>query len=258
MLACVLLVVALTAPPGDDVVILTNGDRISGKVMAKGRKILRFQTPNGLLQIPIDKVERLRHPDGKEEVLNAPATPPPAAPKPPPPVKLVLAISGKTFWQAWDPEAAPADPTLRLELRIDDRPAATWIDSMVDKGEIPKAVVNSFSFTPDALKVSAGPGVKTVAPELKPGRIQLGLELPADLAGPRKLRLAYQGNAGSLTAPEWRDLVLTEVTLALQADAPNVFRVEQDRGSMEFSKHHMKNLETFQLALKLDTPSGEP
>jgi hypothetical protein len=118
--------------------------------------------------------------------------------------------------------------------------------------------VNSFSFTPESLKVAAGPGVKAVPPDIRPGRIQLGLDLPADLAGPRKLRLAYQGNAGTLAAPEWRDLVLTEVTLALQADAPNVFRVEQDRGGMEFSKHHMKNVETFQLALKLDTPSGEP
>lgn len=253
---------ALAAPPADDVVILANGDRISGKVLAKGRKILRLQTPYGLLQISIDKIDRLRHPDGTEEVLSTPPspapTPTPPAPKLPPPVKLVLAISGKTFWQAWDAEAAPPDPTLRLELRIDDRPAATWIDSTIDKGEIPKAVVNSFSFTPESLKVAAGPGVKTLVPELKPGRIQLGLDLPGDLVGPRKLRLAYQGNAGSVAVPEWRDLVLTEVTLALQVDAPNVFRVEQDRGGMEFSKRHMKNVETFQLALKLDTPSAEP
>ena len=249
----------LAAPPADDVVILANGDRISGKVMAKGRKILRLQTPYGLLQISIDKIDRVRHPDGTEEVLSTPPpAPTPHAPKLPPPVKLVLAISGKTFWQAWDAEAAPPDPTLRLELRIDDRPAATWIDSTIDKGEIPKAVVNSFSFTPESLKVAAGPGVKTLVPELKPGRIQLGLDLPGDLVGPHKLRLAYQGNAGSVAAPEWRDLVLTEVTLALQVDAPNVFRVEQERGGMEFSKRHMKNVETFQLALKLDTPSAEP
>ena len=258
--ALLVLVLVLVAPPADDVVILTNGDRISGKVLAKGRKTLRLQTPHGPLQIALDKIDRLRHPDGTEEVLNKPPSPPPApvAPKPPPPVKLVLAITGKTFWQAWDAEAAPADPTLRLELRVDDRPAGTWVDSTVDKGEIPKAVVNSFSFTPEALKVAAGPGVKTRAPDIRPGRIQLGLDLPAGLAGPRKLRLAYQANAGSAAAPEWRDLVLTEVTLALQADAPNVFRVEQDRGSMEFSKHRMKNVETFQLALRLDTPSAEP
>ena len=260
MIACALLVLALVAPPADDVVVLTNGDRISGRVLAKGRKTLRLQTPYGLLQIALDKIDRVRHPDGTEEVLSKPPSPSPAAggAKLPPPVKLVLAISGKTFWQAWDAEAAPPDPTLRLELRLDDRPAATWVDSTVDRGEIPKAVVNSFSLTPESLKVAAGPGVKALAPEIRPGRIQLGLDLPADLAGSRKLRLAYQANAGTAAAPEWRDLVLTEVTLALQADAPNVFRVEQDRGGMEFSKHRMKNVETFQLALKLDTPSAEP
>ena len=258
MITAALLVLSLLAPPAEDVVILTNGDRITGKVMAKGRKILRLQTAHGLLQIANDKIDRIRHPDGTEEVFTPPAPPGPPAPKPLPPVKLVLAISGKTFWQAWDAAAAPADPTLRLELRVDDRPAATWIDSTLDNGEIPKAVVNSFSFTPESLKVAAGPGVKLLAPELRPGRIQLGLDLPADLTGPRKLRLAYQANAGSAAAPEWRDLVLTEVTLALQTGAPNVFRVEQDRGGMEFSKRHMKNVETFQLALKLDTPSSEP
>lgn len=260
MISSALLALALLAPVADDVVILTNGDRISGKVVAKGRRTLRLQTPHGLLQIPLDKVERLRHADGSEEVLRATPSPSPSpvAAKPPPPVKLVLAISGKTFWQAWDAEAAPADPTLRLELRVDDRPAATWIDSTVDRGEIPKAVVNSFSFTPDSLKVAAGPGVKALPPDLRPGRIQLALDLPVELAGARKLRLAYQANAGSPAAPEWRDLVLIEVTLVLSADAPNTFRVEQDRGGMEFSKRHMKNVETFQLALKLDTPSPEP
>ena len=261
MTASALLVLALVAPPADDVVILTNGDHISGKVLAKGRKALRLQTPYGLLQITLDKVDRVRHPDGSEEVMSTPPSPPqapPAVKPPPPPVKIVLAISGKTFWQAWDAEAPPADPTLRLELRVDDRPAASWIDSTVDRGEIPKAVVNSFSFTPESLKVAAGPGVKALAPEIRPGRIQLGLDLPRELAGPRKLRLAYQANEGSAAVPEWRDLVLTEVTLVLQADAPNVFRVEQDRGGMEFSKHRMKNVETFQLALKLDTPSAEP
>ena len=260
MIASALLVLALVAPPPDDVVILTNGDRISGKVLGKGRKTLRLQTPYGLLQITLDKVDHVRHPDGTEEVLNKPPSPAPlpVPPKPPPPVQVVLAISGKTFWQAWDAEAAPADPTLRLELRVDDRPAAAWVDATVDQGEIPKAVVNSFSFTPESLKVAAGPGVKVLAPEIQPGRIQLGIDLPAELAGARKLRLAYQANAGSAAVPEWRDLVLTEVTLGLRADAPNVFRIEQDRGSMEFSKHRMKNVETFQLALRLDTPSAEP
>jgi len=34
--------------------------------------------------------------------------------------------------------------------------------------------------------------------------------------------------------------------------------VEQDRGNVEFSKRRMKNVLTFELALKLDTPGAEP
>ena len=258
VIASACLILALLAPPTDTVVFLTNGDRISGKVMARGRRLMRLQTPHGLLQISLDKVDRLRHPDGTEEVIVPPPSPAPPAAKPPPPVRVVVAVTGKTFWQAWDAEAAPPDPTLRLELRVDDRPTATWIDSTVEQGEIKKAVVNSFSFTPESLKVAASPGVKALSPEIRPGRIQLALDLPAELAGPRKLRLAYQANAGSALAPEWRDLALSEVTLVLRTDAPNVFRFEQDRGAMEFAKRHMKNVESFQLSLKLDTSSDEP
>jgi hypothetical protein len=253
-----LLVLALLGAPADDVVILLNGDRISGRIMAKGRKTIRLQTPHGLLVIGLDKIDRLRRADGSEEVVTVP--PPPAAPGPrlPDPVRLQLLITGKTFWQAWDMEASPADPTLRLELRLDDRPVASWLDATVEPGEIPKAVVNSFSFTPEALRVAAGPGVRALPPELQPGRIQLALDLANELQGPRQLRLAYQANAGSPENPDWRDLAVTEAAVTLQAGTPNLFRLEQDRGRMEFSRRKMKNVETFDLALKLDTPAGEP
>lgn len=253
-----LLLVALAGAPADDVVTLQNGDRISGRIVSKGRRTLRLQTPHGLLTIGLDKIDRLRRADGTEEVLSPPkaAAPAPAAtPRPPDPVRLVLLISGKTFWQAWDREAAPSDPTLRLELRIDDRTVATWVDTVVDEGEIKGALVNTFSFTPDSLKVAASPGVKALPPEVRPGRIQLGLELVPDLVGSHKIRLAYQANAGTPAVPEWRDLALLEVPLTLSRDEANAFLVEQERGRMEYTKRRMKNVETFQLALKLDTSS---
>jgi hypothetical protein len=260
VIAGTLLLLALLATAGDDVVTLTNGDRITGKILSKGKRTLRLQTPHGLLTIGLDKIERFRRADGTEEVLKPPPPPPPTLPPPPPPatLKLVFGISGKTFWQAWDQASAPADPTLRLELRIDDVPIAAWVDSKVDEGEIPKAVVNSFSFTPDSLKVTPASGVKGLPPDLRPGRIQLTLDVPAELAGPRALRLAYQGNAGTAATPEWRDLAVAEVTRDLAVEEPNVFRVEQERGKMEYSKRRMKNVETFQIALKLDTPSDAP
>jgi hypothetical protein len=258
LLAATLLLLALLGAGSDDVVTLTNGDRISGQIVSKGRRTLRLRTPHGLLTIGLDKIERLRHADGTEEILKALPTPAPTPPKVPAGLKLAFLVTGKTFWQAWDIEAAPADPTLRLELRVDDRTVVTWLDPKVDEGEIPKAVVNSFSFLPDSLKVSPAHGVKAFPPDVRPGRIQLTLEVPVELAGTRKLRLAYQSNAGMPAAPEWRDLALVEVSLALSSSEPNTFRIEQDRGRMEYSKRRMKNVETFQLALKLDTPNDEP
>jgi len=260
LLLASLLALALLRADGDDVVILTNGDRISGRVASKGRRTLRLQTPHGVLTIGLDKIERVKRADGTEELMKAPPTPSPI-PVPrnlPPPVQLVLSITGKTFWQAWDAEAPPDDPTLRLELRVDDRPVASWLDATVEEGEIPKAVVNSFSFTADALRVAAGPGVKALPPELQTGRIQLALELLHELRGPRQLRLAYQSNAGNAAVPEWRDLVLVEAAVVLQVGVPNAFRLEQGRGRMEFSKRSMKNVNTFELGLKLDTPASEP
>jgi hypothetical protein len=241
------------------VVELKNGDRISGRISTRAKKTVRLQTPHGVLTIALDKIALIRRADGTEEVPGAPK---PAAPLPPPPplpmLRLTFAISGKTFWQAWDQAAAPEDRTLRLELRLDDRTMATWSDPRVDEGEIRGAVVNSFSFTPDALRASGSPGVKVLPPDLRPGRIHLPLEVPKGLAGERKLRLAYQWNAGSLGAPEWRDLVLLESPIALSAAGDNLVRVEQDRGRMEWSRKGMKNVETFRLALVLDTPTPEP
>ncbi len=52
--------------------------------------------------------------------------------------------------------------------------------------------------------------------------------------------------------------MLLEAPLVLSAEAPNTFRIEQERGRMEFSKKRMKSVETFALALKLDTPTPEP
>jgi hypothetical protein len=260
VLLATLLALTLLGAQEEDVVILTNGDRISGRVASKGRRTLRLQTPHGVLTINLDKIERVKRADGTEELMKAPPpTPAPTpAPRSLPPVQLALAITGKTFWQAWDAQSPPDDPTLRLELRIDDRMVASWLDATLEEGEIPKAIVNSFSFTPDALRVAAAPEVKALSPELQAGRIQLVLDLQHELQGPRQLRLAYQSNAGSALAPEWRDLVSVEAAVMLHAGARNAFRVEQGRGRMEFSKRSMKNVNTFELGLKLDTPASEP
>jgi hypothetical protein len=234
-----------------DVLVLVDGDRVTGKIVAQGTRRVRIQTPYGLLIVPLEKIERIRKDDGTEEVLNAPPpSPPPSAP-PPPPMRLVVVITGAVFWQAWDPKAAPEDPSLRLEVRLDEKPVAAYVDGTLDP-DIPGAIVNSFSFTPETLAVVATPHVRLLPPEARPGRILLEIDLPLQAPPPRHLRLAYQANEGSLAEPAWRDLAEASVEVELRPETPVFVKVEQDRGKMEFSKRRMKGVDTFRMVAKVE------
>jgi hypothetical protein len=248
------LLVALAAPAGAELVVLRDGDRVRGKLVVRGTQRLRLQTAYGLLIIPLDKIEKIVRDDGTEEVLGgqdpAVAAPPPTPP-PAPFVKLGVIITGKTFWQAWDPKAGvPKDPSLRLEVRLDEKVVAAFVDTQVDEGEIAGAVVNSFSFTPEAVTAVAGPGARVLLPETRPGRILLEIELSAESAGERKLRLAYQSNDGTKGDPAWRDLATTSLVVTLAAETPLFVKVEQDPGGMEFRKKQMRSVETFRIAAR--------
>ena len=235
-----------------EIVTLHDGERVQGKLVARGTKRIRLQTPYGLLVIPIELVDKIVRDDGTEEVLNAPAPPPAPPTPPPPPARLRLVITGKTFWQAWDPKSGlPLDPSLRFEVRLNDEPVAAFVDAKVDPGEIPGAVVNSFGFTPDATTVALSEGAHLLPSDTKPGRILLEIDLPGRLAGDRKLRLAYQANDGSPTEPVWRDLASTALDVTLRADAPLFVRIEQDPGRMEFSKKQMRYVDTFHLTARV-------
>ena len=239
-----------------DVVVLVNGDRVTGRVIGKITRRVRVQTPYGTLVIPADKVERIRRDDGNEEVLNVPPAPDPTpAPPPPPPTALVLVVSGHTFWQAWDPKVAPADPSLRLEVRLDDRVIASYTDVNLDPEDLPKAVVNSFVFSPERLFVSAAAGITVAPPELVSGEIRLPLTLPAELAGRRELRLAYQVNDAGSAAAQWRDVVLAAGEVALAPGGATRVRVQQDRGTMEYTRRRMRSVETFRATLLGDSPA---
>ncbi|MET0553855.1 MAG: hypothetical protein ABW221_12505, partial [Vicinamibacteria bacterium] len=90
--------VLLSATAGADVVFLTNGDRISGKVVTAGRKSYVLQTPYGRLNVPRIRIWKVEKPDGSEEVLNSPdAAAIPTA-------RLIVVVMGSQFWQAWDPK----------------------------------------------------------------------------------------------------------------------------------------------------------
>lgn len=244
LLAVAALAVVAAPPLRAEVVILVNGDRVTGKVVGKITRRVRVQTPYGVLVIPADKVERIRRDDGHEEVLNAPPAPPPLPPPPPPPVSLAVVVTGATFWQAWDPRAAPEDPSLRLEVRVDGRPVAAYTDANLDPDDLPRAVVNSFVFAPERLLVSAAAGVEAPPPVRAAGEIRLPLVLPPDLAGRRRLVLAYQVNDGPSAAPSWRDAVIAEGEVILEPGETRV-RLRQDRGTMEYTRRRMRNVETF-------------
>jgi hypothetical protein len=234
-----------------DVLHLRDGDRITGRILGETSRSIRIETPYGRLVVPRRVIERIEREGKPEEVLVAPVpdAPPPARPAARR-VRLVLVVLGKTFWQAWEPKEPPADPSLRLEVSIDEEPAASFVDGTQDPKEIPKAIVNSFSFAPADIAITAAPGVEVAPPEVRPGRIVLKMDLPAARAGDRKVRVAYQGNTGTAADPEWRDLAEGSLTVALSTAAPTFIQLRQDPGHMEFSgfpKRRMKRVETFVL-----------
>ncbi len=251
------LLLALASAAAADVLTLANGDRVSGHVLSVSPRRVRIQTRYGPLVVPHDEVVRIEYDDGRVEVVAAPPPPPAALPPPPPapePARLQLAVSGDSFWQAWDPKEAPADPSLRLDLHLDDAPLASYTDSALDPEDLPKAIVNSFVFSPKALGVRAGPGV-VVAPPLVAGKqIGLALTIPAEAAGEHELRLAYQRNEGSAGEPTWRNLVTAAVRIAVVPGETVRLRLEQSRGAMEYAHHRMQKVETFNVVL---SPAGE-
>jgi hypothetical protein len=243
----------LLAAPGvrADVVVLGNGDRVSGRVVGRITRRVRVQTPYGVLVIPVDKVERILRDDGREDVLTHPPAPTPAPTPPPPlPARLVAVVSGHSFWQAWDPKAAPEDPSLRLEVRLDERVVASYTDVNLDPEDLPKAVVNSFVFSPERLFLSAAGEATVSPPEPGSGEISLPITVPAGLAGPRRLRLAYQVNDAGSAAPVWRDVVVAASDIVLTPGLATRVRVQQDRGTMEYTRRRMRGVETFRAMLE--------
>jgi hypothetical protein len=254
-----------TGTAADDVVVLVNGDRVSGKVTGAVARRVRLQTPYGVLVIPAEKVERIVRDDGTEQVLHEPA-PAPARPASVQPATLVLLVTGASFWYAWDPKAAPEDPSLRLELRLDDRVVATYTDVNLDPEDLPRAVVNSFVFSPERLFVSGAEGVTVGPPDLAAGReVRLELRVPQPLAaGERRLRLAYQLNDAGSSAPRWRDVVVAGAQVVLAPGAQTRLKVLQDRGTMDYVKRllrglgQMRGVEGFRAGLSLEPePSAQ-
>jgi len=258
-LSAVIALVLVAAYASADMVVLTNGDRVTGKVVGSVAKRVRLQTPYGVLVIPAEKVDRIERDDGTEQVLRpAPAPTPTPAPTP---LGLLLVVSGASFWHAWDPKAAPEDPSLRLEIRVDDSVVASYTDVNLDPEDLPKAIVNSFVFSPERLFVSSGEGVSAASPSLVESEIRLEIRLPPKFTGLRQLRIAYQLNDAGSAAPRWRDVVVADLALTLEAGEQVNVRVQQDRGTMEYGRKglralgQMRGVETFRATLEAQPAS---
>jgi hypothetical protein len=243
--------VLVAAPLQADTVHLVGGDRITGKVTASGKKAKRVTTAYGRLLIPTDKIDKVVYDDGREESF----LPPPAPLLVPEHLRVQFAMTGDSFWQAWEPKSAPADPTLRLLILLDGEPVAAYVDAQLDS-DIAKAVVNTFAFDPGQTVRTTWAEARALPPEAKPGLVRFDLELPLRHAGTHRIGLVYQSNAGNKERPDWRDLMKSELeAVELAQGVPAAVRIEQSRGEMSFSgmlKKQMKKMETFRVQMLPD------
>jgi hypothetical protein len=234
-----------------DVVHLKGGDRITGKVAAMGKKTHRITTPYGRLLVPNEEIERIVYDDGREEVMTAPpAAEVPAAWKTEA-VGLEIDIAGDSFWHAWNPKEAPADPTLRFLVTLDDVAVAAYQDAQLDP-DIKGAVVNTFTFDPAQTVLTAWRQTVVSPPAVVPGRVHLRLDFPRDTVGPHKLGLSYLWNAGTRGQPDWTELKASTLEMDFRP-LGNTVRVEQSRQQMSFggvlAPKRMKKIETFRVQI---------
>ena len=124
--------------------------------------------------------------------------------------------------------------------------------------DLPGATVNTFNFDAESMSVAvAAQGAVAANPETRPGRIVLKLDLPNEMQGKHRLRIAYQVNDADAASPAWRDATATTVDVELQEGAASFLQLRQDPGRMEFSgftKKRMKNVETFRLEATSEAP----
>jgi len=245
--ATALVLTALTARA--DTLVLRDGDRISGKVAAVGKKAHRVVNVYGRLLVPNESIDKIVYDDGHEEVIPASAAG--TGSWRAEAVRLSVIVAGDSFWQAWDPKDAPADPTLRFLFRLDSQPVAAFVDGQLDH-DIRGAVVNTFAFDPNAMTYQTWEGALASPPVVAPGRALVRVDLPTDKVGHHTLSLAYQMNAGGgKESAEWVDVKSCELEVELTLGVPVSLRVEQSRQQMSFGgvlgRPRMRHAETFRM-----------
>jgi hypothetical protein len=238
------------------VVWLLNGDRLTGTIVSETKTAIRVKLPFASVLVPKIRIERLVRADGKEEVLHeatdhvtvvAPAPRAPVLPT----AHLVLVVTGASFWQAWDRKDPPPDPTLRLQVRIDEEAVAAWADGTLDPKDMPGAIVNTFAFTGDVAAMAA-PHVLLSPAEVQPGRVVLRVDVPKVVGENRRVSVVYQVNEGSVESPAWRDVAMATSTLTLRGEGPTPIQIRQSRGQMEFARKRMREVESFHIEISTE------
>jgi hypothetical protein len=238
-----------------DVFVLTNGDRVTGKRLRSARGTIAVQTEYGRLDIPRGRVERIVKEDGTEEVIGGRGGASAPAGRGGALARLVLIVVGKSFWLAWDPKRNPnVDPTLRMEVRLDGEPVATYEDTTLDPKDLPGTTVNTFSFLEGHFQMESAGGAVLGPPEVRPGRASLRIDVPFGSAAraSRTIGVAYQFNSGSAEEPLWKDVVTAESEVEIRRGAPTFVLMRQDPGRMGYSgfpRKRMRNIETFSVVL---------
>lgn len=256
LLAAAALALALPAALRAEVFLLKDGDRITGTIVSETKNSLVVKSAYGNVTLPRTRILRIIKDDGTDRTFTVPTTDLGAKPTPTPAAAaktiLVLTVSGVTFWHAWEDKDAPADPSLRLAVSVDEKPVAAYLDPVVESGEIKNAVLNSFGFA-KTMSVGADTGAVVAPPDVQPGRITLRIELPPAVApGTHAVRLSYQVNTGAKGAAQWQDVLTASTQAALRGDAPTIVRAQQEAGEMTFDgrgKRTMKKVETFRIGL---------
>jgi hypothetical protein len=65
--------------------------------------------------------------------------------------------------------------------------------------------------------------------------------------------LAYQVNDAGSAAPQWRDVALATGDVVIEPRTLTRVRVQQDRGTMAYTRRRMQDLETFRATLEVET-----
>jgi hypothetical protein len=245
------LAAALAVPAGAEQLVLTNGDRVSGRITLRGKTSIRLRTPYGTLNVPRTKIATIVADDGTEETITAAPAVPPAPPRAP--ARLEVEVRGDAFWYAWDPRSAPEGTELVLRVKFEDGTLATWVDAELDPGEIGGALVNAFAFT-DEMSVRAAEGVEASPPDTAGGRAMLRLTVPPPIDS-GLLRISYLARTARADEEPF-EIAFATVPVALVPGRVTLVHVSQSRGEMEWSRKRMRGTQTFGLKASAEAPAA--